>query len=416
MLRPGQTIALCALALLTIGVVMVNSAGMSVRPVHDAMGGGVDGIVTVRSVLLSQSSAYMVMALMAMFVMSRVPIGPLADRGLAIRRNPRRLDTGLVVLVVCAAAMLALLALVYVPGIGKAVNGSSRWIRIPGGRLTFQPSELAKWGLIGLTAWYAAYSGRRIGRFWMGLIPALIAIGAVTGLIVKEDLGTGVLIASACCVVLLAGGARLWQLLLVSPVAGVALVGAVITNPYRIQRLTAFLDPYRDPQATGYHMLQSIYAVAGGEGFGRGLGHGLQKFGYLPEDRTDFLFAVVCEELGIAGAAMVLAVYVVLIWSAYAVIRREPRPMLRLLGLGVVSAVGFQALINLMVVTGLGPTKGIALPLMSSGGTGWIMTAGALGLLVAMDRCHVPMAIEPIGDGEVEVVVRPVRSRVTVAS
>jgi cell division protein FtsW len=110
--------------------------------------------------------------------------------------------------------------------------------------------------------------------------------------------------------------------------------------------------------------------------------------GYLPEDQTDFLFAIVCEELGIAGAAIVIALFVILIWAGLRIVRREPQMMLKLLGLGIISIVGLQALINLAVVTGLGPTKGIALPLVSSGGTGWTLTAFALGLLVSIDRAH----------------------------
>jgi hypothetical protein len=165
-----------------------------------------------------------------------------------------------------------------------------------------------------------------------------------------------------------------------------ALAAAIITNPYRIHRITSFLDPYQDAQGKGYHMIQSMVAVANGQFFGRGLGHGLQKFGYLPEDTTDFLFAIVCEELGVFGAALVIFLYGALLWSVLSVIRREPSRFLKLIALGVMATVGLQALINLAVVTGLGPTKGIALPLLSSGGTGWILTAASLGLVIAMDR------------------------------
>jgi hypothetical protein len=153
-----------------------------------------------------------------------------------------------------------------------------------------------------------------------------------------------------------------------------------------MQRLVTFLNPYADPEGAGYHMIQSMVAVANGEVAGRGLGHGLQKFGYLPEDRTDFLFAIICEELGVAGALVVVALYGGMLWSCWTIIRREQAAILKLLALGVVATVGIQALINLAVVTGLGPTKGIALPLLSSGGTGWILTAASLGLIVAMDR------------------------------
>jgi cell division protein FtsW len=159
-----------------------------------------------------------------------------------------------------------------------------------------------------------------------------------------------------------------------------------MTSEYRVKRIMAFVDPYADPQGIGYHTIQSLVAVAGGEGFGRGLGHGLQKFGYLPEDRTDFLFAIICEELGIAGAALVITLFLTLLFASLAVAARERSPLLRLFTLGVIATVCLQAIINLAVVTGLAPTKGIALPLLSSGGTGWILTAFSLGLLIAIDR------------------------------
>jgi cell division protein FtsW len=159
----------------------------------------------------------------------------------------------------------------------------------------------------------------------------------------------------------------------------------------------AFVDPYADPQGIGYHTIQSLVAVAGGEGFGRGLGHGLQKFGYLPEDRTDFLFAIICEELGIAGAALVITLFLTLLFASLAVASRERSPLLRLFTLGVIATVCLQAIINLAVVTGLAPTKGIALPLLSSGGTGWILTAFSLGLLIAIDRGNAGFAASEAG-------------------
>src|SRR5690606_4732775 len=129
-------------------------------------------------------------------------------------------------------------------------------------------------------------------------------------------------------------------------------------SEYRMRRITAFVDPWADPAGAGYHMLQSLAAIAGGEGTGRGLGHGLQKYGYLPEDTNDFLFAIICEEMGIAGAALVMVLFGGLLWSSISIIRREPSRTLQLMGLGVIATVSLQAVMNLVVVTGLGPTKG----------------------------------------------------------
>src|SRR5690606_28370120 len=296
-------------------------------------------------------------------------------------------------------ALVGALALVYVPGIGREANGSHRWIRVP----VFgsaQPSEFAKWGLVVILAVHLAWQGTRV-RSFPRLLVTLVPIGVLAGLVIKEDLGTGVLMLAVAGTLLLAAGARIWHLLLFVPPALAGLGVALITSPYRVTRLLTFLDPYADPQGTGYHMIQSMVTVAGGEGFGRGLGFGLQKFGYLPEQRTDFLFAVICEELGVVGAALVVSLYLAILWSGLSVMKRLPRATpegaaARLLTLGVLTTICAQAAINIAVVTGVAPTKGIALPLLSAGGTGWILTASCLGLIIALDRRVAYDTTEPV--------------------
>jgi cell division protein FtsW len=381
MIRPGQALILCVLALLTLGVVMVNSAGMSLEPGNS---------VTVESILLSRSAAYMVLAMIAMAAGAMLPVRRIADMVgppysmEEVEAQPFRGRAGPVMMWVAVGALLGILGLVYVHGLGHAKKGSHRWLDIGG--LSVQPSEFAKWGLVVLMAWYGAKRAAVMNSFWRGLMPALAATGLVASFIVLEDLGTGLLVGMVAALVLLAAGARVWQMAALAPPALAMLGVAVASSPYRIKRLTSFLDPFADPERTGFHMIQSMQAVANGKLFGRGLGHGLQKFGYLPEVRTDFIFAVICEELGVAGAAIVVALYLGLLWAGYSILKNERSQMLRLVALGVLATVGLQALINLAVVTGLGPTKGIALPMLSSGGTGWILTAASLGLLVAMDR------------------------------
>ncbi|MBL8764865.1 MAG: cell division protein FtsW [Phycisphaerae bacterium] len=401
MIRPGQAVVLCVLALLMLGVVMVNSAGMSVGERH---------AITIQSIFLSKSTLFMLMALAAMLVASFLPLRRLLvgrDRGGAVTPaiDGRVSGWAMPGLWIGAACILAVLALVYVPGIKSPRKGAHRWLEVPVpglGATSIQPSEFAKWGMVLLLAWYGARMGRKLGSFWTGLLPATLALGVICAVVVKEDLGTGVLIGMAGCVVLVGAGAKAWHFLLPAPLVAGGLALAVLTSEYRMQRLRTFLDPFSEPKGSGYHMIQSMNAVANGQVAGRGLGHGLQKFGYLPEDQTDFLFAIICEELGLAGAAVVVALYVGLIWAGLAIVRRERSVALKLVGLGVLTTVGVQAVINICVVTGVGPTKGIALPLLSSGGTGWILTAASLGLLVGMDRRHrnrsddAPAADEPI--------------------
>jgi len=368
MIRAGETVVLCVLTLLCIGVVMVASAGMNVGDAEP---------VTFQSIVLSRSAVYLLLAVIAMMAVSILPLHRMAE---SVTHTNR-------VLWLIPVILLSL-ALVYVPGLSHEAKGSSRWIKvpIPGVGLTMQPSEIAKWGMIVLVAWYAVKKSETLHRFRTGLLPALLLAGLMTVVVIKEDLGTGFLILCMTSVVLIGAGARLWHFIAMAPFAVAGLALAVWLEPYRVRRLTTFLDPYADPEGAGYHIIQSTVAIANGHGAGRGLGFGLQKFGYLPEDRTDFLFAIICEETGIVGATIVVSLYILLLVAGWRIVSRQAQPLLKLVGLGILATVGFQTVINLLVVTGLAPTKGIALPLLSSGGTGWILTAASLGVLVAMDR------------------------------
>lgn len=386
----GQCIILCALALLTIGVVMVNSAGMSVTPVLDARGEpyGAGRVAPstpwgFADIATGRPAVYMLLALAAMAFAAMLPIGRLARLARAAAWARPRVP--LIGLLAGGLVMLGLLLAVYVPGLAAPENGASRWIRLPGVG-TAQPSELVKWGAVWLLAWYAVAAGERLRRFVPGLLPALAVLGVLSFAIVVEDLGTGVLVAAAGSAVLLAAGARLAHFALFIPPALAGIAAAIVTSPYRVRRVVAFLNPYADPEGDGYHMIQSMAAIADGGLTGRGLGHGIRKFGYLPEDTTDFVFAVICEELGLAGALVVCSLYAALVVALLGVVRSQRDPLVRLGVLGVLVTLSFQAAMNLVVVTGLGPTKGIALPLLSRGGTGWLLTAASLGLAIAADR------------------------------
>lgn len=380
-----QSIVLSAVTLLVTGIVMVTSAGLSIDPEHR---------ISITRIIFSRTTLYAILAIAAMLIAARIDLVQFLDtrsphttpdvpRGmLSILREPA---TWILLITI------VLLALVHVPGVGSVRNGAARWIdlqrfHIP---LTFQPSEVAKWGMVLIMAVYATRMGQsRLRRFRTGFMPALVLLLAVVGLIITEDLGTAVLIVGVGILLLIAAGVRIWHVAILAPIPAALMVLAIIVSPYRIERIRAFLDPYADPQGQGYHMIQSMVAVSAGGITGRGLGHGVHKFGYLPEDTNDFLFAIICEELGLFGAVFVLFLYGVLIYSMFAILCRLTEPMARLITLGIMMTVGFQALINLLVVTGLAPTKGIALPLLSAGGTGWVLTAFSLGLVIGMDRHH----------------------------
>lgn len=294
--------------------------------------------------------------------------------------------------------------LAYIPGLGRTVNGSQRWVDL--GWFSFQPSELAKWIVPVAIALYGVSKGREaMARFKEGFAIPMAALGLVCLLVAAEDLGTGVLMGLVGIITLLACGTRVKHALIMLPVGVVACVGLVITSPYRVNRILAYLDPYADPQGIGYHIIQSMGAISGGGLTGRGIGEGIQKYGYLPEATTDFIFSVAAEELGMAGALLIVFLFGWLMWSGVTVIVQAcpasgtpdspASRFLRLAGTGIVATIAIQAMINLLVVTGLAPTKGIALPLISRGGTGWMMTALSIGLLVRLDRIGPRLLVGP---------------------
>jgi cell division protein FtsW len=382
-IRSSHILQLAVVALLGLAVIMVNSAAVTVggAGASGTSGGGGDaGLVGgLTGVLTSRAVVYAVLAVAVMGLASRINVRQLfAARGWT---NP---------LAVIVVGALVLAALTLVPGMGRSVNGASRWLYLgpKSWGLSFQPSELVKWVMVLAIAWWCARRRGLMHRFRYGLFPPMILLGVACLIVVVEDLGTAALIGLVAVCMLIAGGARLKHLAWVVPVGLLGLVAALLHSPYRIKRLTAFLDPWADPAGSGYHPIQSMLAVSQGGLTGRGLGNGIQKFGYLPEDTTDFIFAVICEELGIAGAAVIVGLFLVILWIGLGIVRDCKDTFGRLVGLGVLLTVGLQAAINIAVVVAVVPTKGIALPLVSSGGTGWIMTAFALGLVAALDNAN----------------------------
>ncbi len=366
----SATITLVASALLGLGVVMVFSASASLTAPPITAD-------PLRNPSVRQA-AFSFIALVVMLWVSLYPYRRWEIRDGASFQWP----------VILMLVTVILLLLVLIPGGGEIRNGARRWLSLgPAGvDLGFQPSEVAKLAIVLFLAGVCAKLGKRLRRFWSGLLPTVAIVGIAIALVGVEDFGTAALLAVVTGGVLVASRARLRHLLLVAVPAIAAMTGFVLSRPYRVARLLTFLDPYADPQGRGYHQIQSLIAIASGGWSGHGLGAGIQKYGYLPEGRSDFIFAVVCEELGVIGGAALIALFLILLWQGRRAMSAAPNEFGRLLALGVTLTIGIQAAMNIAVVTVTVPTKGIALPLVSAGGTGDLVFAVMLGLLISVAR------------------------------
>ncbi len=362
-------IALLIAALLGLGVVMVFSASATL----DAPLLSPDdlwGSSAIRQTIFSAA------ALLAMLLASIVPYELWRFRKRSLWQ-PTLLFLLLTILLLAATLV-----------IGEERNGAKRWLSLgpAGWGLSFQPSEVAKLGSVLFLAAYCGAIGDRIRKFWFGLLPALIVLGLIVALVGIEDFGTAALILAVGGSVLLAARAKLWHLGLISLPAVFGLVHLITSKSYRMDRFLAFLNPEADPLGKGYHQMQSLITIASGGWWGKGLGWGVQKYGYLPEGRSDFIFAVICEELGTIGGITVIAAFAVLLWQGRRAVAAAPCRFGGLLALGAVLTIGLQAAINIAVVTVSAPTKGIALPFVSAGGTGVLFLGILAGMLINVAR------------------------------
>ncbi len=277
------------------------------------------------------------------------------------------------------------LVLVLVPGIGRVAGGSRRWIGF--GALRIQPSELAKLGIVIYLAQYFSTKQDRLKSFISGLLPPLIVLGLIFGLILMEpDLGTGVTIAGSFFVMLFAAGANLGHLFSLVLASIPLLFLFIYSEEYRKERLLSFLDPWADPLDTGYHIIQSLLALGSGGVFGVGLGNSRQKFLYLPEPGTDFIFAVLGEELGLTGTFLVLGLFFLFLWRGLKIASSVPDLFGSLLAVGLTSMIILQTIINIGVVTSSMPITGITLPFISYGGTSLVIMLSGVGILLNISR------------------------------
>jgi len=299
----------------------------------------------------------------------------------AMTLDYHRLENAVVPLL---ALSLALLVLVLIPPVGQEINGTRRWLRW--GVISFQPAELAKLSLVGYLAFFFSRQ-QALRSFWTDQVPPLLVASAMAGLVLLQpDLGSTVTLLVLAFGLLFLAGARARLIALVAVSALPLLALAVAMAPYRWQRIVTFLDPWADPRGRGFQMIQSYLALGSGGWLGRGLGESKQKLFYLPEPHTDFIFAIIGEEMGLVGSLAVVGLFAVLVWRGLRIGLRAPDPFGVYLALGLTLLLACQTLANLGVVTGILPTKGLPLPFISFGGSAILTTMVATGALLNISQ------------------------------
>ena len=294
----------------------------------------------------------------------------------------------------CILLAILMLMAVLVPGVGVEVNGSTRWMNL--GVFRLQVSEPAKLLALVYMAGYLVRHGEAVRETGAGFIKplALLLVAAVL-LLMEPDFGATVVMMSTALVMMFMAGVSVWKFAALIGVTVASFGALAISSPYRMERLTTFLNPWADPFNSGFQLTQSLIAIGRGELFGVGLGASVQKLFYLPEAHTDFVFAVLAEELGLAGILLLLGLYVFIVLRAYriaSVAEQGGNPFAAYLAYGIGTWLGLQALINVGVNTGLLPTKGLTLPLISYGGSSMLVTSVAIAMLLRIDyetRCTV---------------------------
>jgi cell division protein FtsW len=285
------------------------------------------------------------------------------------------------------ALAVILLLLVLIPGIGREVNGSMRWIDL--GPVNLQSSEPAKLCVIAYLAGYLVRQGDRVRNSFGGFIAPILVVTALAGLLLLEpDYGGAVVLFATMLGMLFMGGVPLTRFFAWMLTAGAVLGSLALHSPYRMQRLTSFIDPWQDPFNSGFQLTQALIAFGRGEWLGVGLGASVQKLFYLPEAHTDFVFAVLAEELGLLGSTLVILLYSFVIWRAFVianVAEQGGRLYAAYLAYGIGLILGLQAFVNMGVNMGVLPTKGLTLPLMSYGSNSMVMCCLAIALLIRVE-------------------------------
>ncbi len=279
--------------------------------------------------------------------------------------------------------MVILLLLVLIPGLGRTVNGSTRWLAI--GPFGLQVSEVVKLLLIVYLAGYVVRQGKQIRESFIGFVkPMLVLVVLFTFLLLQPDFGAAMVLLITALGMLYLAGVKFWKFGVLLMTSAISMGFVAISSPYRVERFTAFLNPWSDPFGSGFQLTQSLIAIGSGAWSGLGLGASVQKLFYLPEAHTDFVFAVIAEELGLLGVSAVLALFVLLIYRCFAIGKMVEKKGMKFgaqIAYGIGIWLGLQAFINIGVNTGVLPTKGLTLPFISAGGSSLLVVCMAIGLL-----------------------------------
>ncbi|QOJ14987.1 MAG: FtsW/RodA/SpoVE family cell cycle protein [Planctomycetia bacterium] len=370
MLYDGTVVFLVGL-LMTLGVVIVFSASVGVGPLN----------LSIETLLHSplRHAAFALTAFIGMLIVAHMDYRALACT------TPRR---AFVVLTIFGVAVMLQAAALIIPDRAAGGIGGQRSVPIPigGGALSFQPAEFGKVALVLALAGLLTCRWFSIRSFLRGFLPVVLCCGLLIGLTGLADFGTAALLGVMTLILLILGGAR-WLHLAAMALAGAG-AGAILilAAPYRIERIRTFLSGAADEAGSGYQIRQSLIAIGSGGWWGRGLGASVQSYGYLPQANNDFVFAVICEELGVIGGIGVIGVFLLLLFRGLFLARQAPDAFGRLLATGLAVMIGLQAAFNVGVVTHALPTKGISLPFVSEGGSGIVFLGLGAGLLAAVGR------------------------------
>lgn len=346
------------LLLLLIGIIMVySSSHIWAEYKYD------DALFFVKRQIL-----FAVIGILAMYVIVQIPYQFWKKHALTI-------------LLVCFALLIA----VIIPGIGMVRGGARSWIGIAS--FSIQPSEFMKLGLIIYLATYLSSNQKKLTSLKKGFLPVISLVFISFGLIMLQpDLGTGVVLVLTCMIMIFSTGARLSHFIGLASFGLIGFAFLIISAPYRISRITSFINPWEDPLGDGFQIIQSLYAIGPGGLMGVGLGNSLQKYFYLPEPQTDFIFSILGEELGFIGGLTIISLFFMLFWRGIVISLGAPDLFGCLVGLGIISMLTIQVMINISVVIGLIPVTGITLPFLSYGGSSLTLILCSVGFLLNISK------------------------------